>query len=224
MHPLKYDKDIVKRNYSFSRVKPFKLNENTNSFTDFLLPNDPTRARTTGFSSGHIRSKLQLNIYGPDDSRKRLNKIMTGELPESPNVDRFSILDVHPILITTNTITSNNLTNDDIINSPDKTITTNTSRLSSAKPLVGINKDVLAGTLGYYGPALTNEEREIKSPKHISKRWLKSYFERVQERQQIKEERIKEKQRERIMYDESIEFKNSIIEFEQKLSISKINL
>ena len=56
---------------------------------DFLQPKCPLRDRKTGYSAGHIRSVLELDTFGPNHSEFVEAMRMSGELPASPNYNRF---------------------------------------------------------------------------------------------------------------------------------------
>lgn len=57
---------------------------------DFIQPSDPVNERKTGYNKGHIRSLLELDTYGPNQSIDVNAKRSDGSLPSSPNTDRFS--------------------------------------------------------------------------------------------------------------------------------------
>lgn len=64
--------------------------QNLAPMEDFIRPKDSSTARSTGYEKGHIRSLLNLDIYGPADSLMAARQRDSGELPLQPNVDRYS--------------------------------------------------------------------------------------------------------------------------------------
>ena len=60
---------------------------------DFIDPKDPVNNRQVGYNKGHIRSLLDLDTYGPNNSREIMERREDGSLPASPNTDRFSTTD-----------------------------------------------------------------------------------------------------------------------------------
>jgi hypothetical protein len=101
MHDLKDLKDLDKTKtgrYSFSRRADDKkmLDDyhfmNMLPLEDFVRPESPVTPRTTGYSSGHIRSMLKLDTFGPTGSVLANAQRDLGLLPASPNVDRHLLL------------------------------------------------------------------------------------------------------------------------------------
>lgn len=104
MHPAKDAQNIdrsVKYNYSilFEKERRDKEQLDTLHFEemppmeDFLRPMDATSPRSTGYESGHIRSLLKLDTYGPTNSMQATRERDINNLP-LPNVDRYARL--HP--------------------------------------------------------------------------------------------------------------------------------
>jgi len=59
---------------------------------DFLRPEDPTRPRSVGYSKGHVRNLLKLDVYGEKSSQEAREQREMGLLPPSPNVDRYKYM------------------------------------------------------------------------------------------------------------------------------------
>lgn len=83
----KLEKDMLARTaldeYHFKTMKPME---------DFVRPDSPITPRQTGYESGHIRSRLKLDTYGPANSDS-VNKLRdSGIVPPSPNVDRHKLI------------------------------------------------------------------------------------------------------------------------------------
>jgi len=70
--------------YHFQTMKPLD---------DFIRPDDQASPRLTGYDSGHVRSILKLDVYGPASSAAISREREQGSKPVSPNVDRHLILD-----------------------------------------------------------------------------------------------------------------------------------
>jgi len=89
MHPVSDVKDICppKFGYNFSKIKREEPELRT-SIEDFIQPKDQTKNRSTGYNSGHIRTVLQLDTFGPNHSDSVSEGRMSGVLPLSPNYDR----------------------------------------------------------------------------------------------------------------------------------------
>jgi hypothetical protein len=94
--------------YHFTNMKPLD---------DFIRPDSPASPRETGYNSGHIRSILKLDVYGPASSASTNREREQGSKPLSPNVDRHVILDPAYMLRTS---------------SPQDRVGTGDSRASSA--------------------------------------------------------------------------------------------
>lgn len=101
MHSLKDPKDLDKAKtsrLSYSRLPDTRKEDEEIKFKnmlpleDFNRPDNLTEDRTTGFTPGHIRSMLQLDTYGPAHSVKVNTQRQMGVLPQSPNVDRYALL------------------------------------------------------------------------------------------------------------------------------------
>jgi hypothetical protein len=92
MHPLEHP--------SQSRLPPKPKNITTAAddapLTDFALPPGSQQARTTGFSSGHVRSMMQFDTFGPNDSDVKSALRSRGDIPPSPNVDHYRAQSLSP--------------------------------------------------------------------------------------------------------------------------------
>lgn len=100
MHKDKDEKDLaivngaVKR-FSESRLKNRAQDTTVNnvySGKDFLNPNDPIDERNTGYSSGHVRSIMEQDTFGPNHSMRVELKRLEGLIPPSRNSDRSRLL------------------------------------------------------------------------------------------------------------------------------------
>lgn len=87
MHP--YSDPLDKgRTYSQSRLVIREKDLPPLPMGDFLQPEDMTRPRSTGYNSGHVRSMLKLDNFGPEAAKRNRLAREVGMLPETPNVDR----------------------------------------------------------------------------------------------------------------------------------------
>jgi len=97
MHPYSDPLDTG-RTYTQSRLKSgeqkLSNQEAPNGFgvVDFLQPEDPTRPRSVGYSKGHVRNLLKLDVYGEKSSEEARVQREMGRLPPSPNIDRYKTL------------------------------------------------------------------------------------------------------------------------------------
>ena len=87
MHPYSDPQDRG-RTYSQSRLKRVDKDLSPPPMGDFLQPEDMTRPRSTGYNSGHVRSMLKLDSYGPESAKRNRYAREVGLLPDSPNLDR----------------------------------------------------------------------------------------------------------------------------------------
>ena len=106
MHKEKDEKDLaiitgVSKRFSESRLKSRERVgissdiDSTNEYVngrDFLNPSDPVEQRNTGFSSGHVRSMMELDTFGPSHSMNVELKRSKGLIPQSPNIDKNRLL------------------------------------------------------------------------------------------------------------------------------------
>eukprot|EP01038_Epipyxis_sp_PR26KG_P011603 gene11603-15537_t len=98
MHPLKDTKDLnPKKSNSYTytvKEEETKLSINDSaSLEDFIRPEDSESPRRTGYEKGHIRSVFKLDVYGPSSSKHISKSREFGQLPLSPNVNRYEFLD-----------------------------------------------------------------------------------------------------------------------------------
>ena len=87
MHPYSDPLDRG-RTYSKSRLQIKDKDLSPLPMGDFLQPEDVTRPRSTGYNSGHVRSMLKLDNFGPEAARRNRYAREVGMLPDSPNIDR----------------------------------------------------------------------------------------------------------------------------------------
>ena len=69
MHPYSDPLDRG-RTYSKSRLQIKDKDLSPLPMGDFLQPEDVTRPRSTGYNSGHVRSMLKLDNFGPEAARR----------------------------------------------------------------------------------------------------------------------------------------------------------
>lgn len=89
IHPVSdpFDIDPPKTGYTFPKEKvEFELRTQQE---DFLQPKSPTQQRNIGYNSGHVRTILNLDTFGPQHSSVVSDARKVGLLPMSPNTDRF---------------------------------------------------------------------------------------------------------------------------------------
>lgn len=269
LHPL-YDPDnIGGKKYTVSKIKFLKENENLAGesavvscrkmsnkddrlktsqkvgLEDFVRPDDPlsTNFRNTGYSAGHIRSKLGLDTYGPASSNERAFDRATGLIPVSPNIDRertFSALDKGNGIRNGSNRLSSLDGNSDASSSvgfsindffPNQTGNGNNSftKFSPGAPRGGSvnsntsrgntkrSKDLPPGTLGYTGPAILYEDISLVDPITKNKEWSRSFFERKasQKKEALDRKlRIADIRRQR---EDAIAEQQAIISFESSL-------
>ena len=87
MHPYTDHADRG-RKYNVSRLKEKERDLKGLPLADFLQPEFPLRQRETGYSAGHTRTILGLDVYGPSHAERVRLAREVGELPPSPNIDR----------------------------------------------------------------------------------------------------------------------------------------
>jgi hypothetical protein len=76
-----------KRTYTYSKVANPVQSEVEFPARDFSF-SSPIQSRTTGYSTGHIRSITRMDTIGPNDSKNRQELEGSGMLPKSWNIDR----------------------------------------------------------------------------------------------------------------------------------------
>jgi hypothetical protein len=222
LHPL-YDPDnIGGKKYNVSRIKLLKENDKYDGESavvscrkmlnkddrlktsqkvgceDFVRPEDPlsTKFRDTGYSSGHVRSKLGLDTYGPSSSNERAFDRASRLIPQSPNIDRertFSSYNNGSATrsrlssLETGSNSSIGFSVNDFF--PNQTGNVGKSKFSpggdgstsnsvTSKGNTKRSKDLPPGTLGFTGPAILNDDISLVDPITKNKEWSRSYFER----------------------------------------------
>jgi hypothetical protein len=88
IHIMSDPNDLVPHRYTFSRRAFKDSTDLRTTLEDFLQPRDPTRPRSTGYSTSLLRSMVQFDTFGPQDSMATEQRRNEGDLPPSPIHDR----------------------------------------------------------------------------------------------------------------------------------------
>lgn len=163
MHPYRDPLDHS-RVYSTSRIKTMEHTDLRTKPEDFIRPRDQTAQRHTGYGSGHVRSVLELDTFGPLHSGEVERKRESGQLPASPNMDR------------------NRLLRADVCsqNSSRKSKRSGDKRAGTTRLLsTTMAHSVPVGTITYKGQAVYFEDRVLADAHARGTNWFQSYRESV---------------------------------------------
>lgn len=256
MHGLKDQKDLdaskVKR-VVFSRRKEIDAVEKEDReetlfnslppIEDFIRPRSSTTPRQTGYDSGHIRSLLKSDTFGPASSSQTSSERTRGLLPpHSPNVDRFRGDARAMTLSRSKTLLSRAATRSHPPHTANSAATSSVGSVTTMKDLFhdtsnvyfdfdGLNRtgsgrlDLSGrpseGTLGYHGPAYSSQERLLVDPLLKRNTWHKSYVQSVKDRQ--REDRAEQQRREQRRSQAALARTESqaILAFEKHLVLAK---
>lgn len=219
---------------------------------DFLRPHSPVTPRTTGYEVGHIRSLLKVDTFGPANSLRVSRERESGQLPpHSPNVDRFRnesvagsvrLMTGSRASTTSGSKRNNNTNNNNNNNNLAENRSSLGSSISSMKDLFHYSSADLinfennnnnnmnsramtpAGTLGYYGPAYSEDEKLLVDPLLKRKTWHKSYVSRVKQMQtskQVDQQRQNYNKQQMSLAEKE---KREIEKFEKHLVLAKIKI
>lgn len=258
LHSLRDDQDKG-RIYTYSRLRNRipEVGTQAPGLEDFIQPNDPSRPRTTGYNPGHARNILGLDTHGPFDSDNKKEMRDRGDIPGSPNVDRFSVVppnsstrvkaltgDFNFEVAARRKSSANSksigsdqggasgnhfftnanarpLTPDSVGDSQRST--NSMSSTGSGKSLVGPNKNVLSGTLGYYGKALSKDEIQSGDIKFRRSSYFRGYKDTLDDKRRMTNINLELKSFKKVMHREASEQKLVIDDFEMKLESAKMN-
>ena len=215
IHPDYDPADVTGKVYSVSRLKLLSRDNNNNNnnnnsaddrpLEDFIRPTEVTRPRSTGYSPGHVRTMLGLDAYGPNSSINQNNEREMGELPVSPNTDRYKVLN-KPSTAPSASFrpkTSNKKEFENV----DSNLFQVESDHRPKTALVKTNK------------FLTEEDRSLKDPNTKSVRWYEEYRAKIQNKKQnyiIKQQILNYQQQQKMEADNVMRELN---EFEQSLKL-----
>ena len=181
IHPDYDPDDVTGKVYSVSRLKLASRGNNNNNndssddrpLEDFIRPTEVTRPRSTGYSPGHVRTILGLDAYGPNSSIAQNNERDIGDLPPTPNTDRYKIFNNKP-----STAPS--------VSSRPKTTNKNNNEFGiNDSNLFQVERDNRPKTANVKtSKFITDEDRSLKDPNTKSAKWYEEYRAKIQSKKQ----------------------------------------
>ena len=254
LHVLKDPKDIAldKKKFTYSRRSNQTKKEQTllddwnfknlKPLEDFVRPEDINSPRNTGYNSGHIRSILKLDVFGPTSSMVAARERETGRILSPTHTDRYALLSPSYKLSLSNSPQSSRATSaqssisghssnmkstDDHMRQSkfmaSSSISTTTADITELRDKV-MSKKMLKFTPklnNQSAPTIKVEDRLVLDPFIRRTEWFKSYTNRKKNQSLFKSQRLEKIKTIKNEVDLAIEERKRIKDFERHLTLAK---